>query len=136
MQFACIGLNASTSGLHIRWIDLKKVCGMLAPFWIWGVVSTFWWGLVVCASPVSFRVCIFHNQKMHVYLIYSSIYMLIILINYPFWVNLLMKQNASILYESTHFYIERKQLKLKNFYRIKTCNLRLSCAVGIKVFLR
>ena len=69
IKFACIGLTASTSGLHIRWIDLKKVCGMLAPFWIWGVFSTFWWGLVVCASPVSFRVCIFHNQKMHVYLI-------------------------------------------------------------------
>ena len=53
--------------------SLFRVWGLLAPLWGLDVGSHFVGvgsgGLVVGASPISFRVCIFHNQKMHVYLI-------------------------------------------------------------------
>ena len=32
---------------------------VVSPFWSLG----FWWGLVFCTSPISFKVCIFHDQK-------------------------------------------------------------------------
>ena len=40
----------------------------LFPFQGWGLLALFG-GLVVGAGPISFRVCIFHNQKMHVHLV-------------------------------------------------------------------
>ena len=57
---------------------LLRVGGLLAPFSRWGVVSPLFrvggllahfGDLVVHTSPISFRVCIFQNQKMHVNLI-------------------------------------------------------------------
>ena len=51
--------------------------GVVSPFLEWVVVvSPFWWGLVVCPNPVLFWVCIFHNKKMHVYLIVGTFILL------------------------------------------------------------
>ena len=50
----------------------QPMWGVVRPiFSIGGLLAAFGgWELVVCTSPISFRVCIFHNKKIHIYLIY------------------------------------------------------------------